>query len=276
MSGTRVETDSRADRRSLCPCLSAAAAVKFGRMSKKQREKVEDEVRYHREKQLRPQGMVPGGPPLASSTPTPSAGHGHGPSTVGDPSPDSSVYDPQSQQPSSSQPLPYISAGQVPSVLSRRAHLRALLHRYNSYSNGSSLPSDAYNGYGYTPSVMPYDMRGSTDFVDSTTFDQQHPLQDAPLVEQPPPATPNDMEKDMEDMEENIVSLVSEAHMKTCRMSSADIAQAMERAQHDIARQVEHFHNMVSVALRPLLAPSLTCLRRHSRTRSCGPSARTC
>lgn len=47
-------------------------AVKFGRMSKKQREKVEDEVRYHRA-QLRAQG---------------------------DPEPDSSVFN--SQTPSSS------------------------------------------------------------------------------------------------------------------------------------------------------------------------------
>lgn len=54
------------------------AAVKFGRMSKKQREKVEEEVRYHRA-QMRAQQE-------ASAT-----------------SPDSSVFN-QTQQPSSSNP----------------------------------------------------------------------------------------------------------------------------------------------------------------------------
>lgn len=82
-------------------------------MSKKQREKVEDEVRYHRERLVRPQGPAPGGASLAS-TPTPSTALQLTPQTA-DPSPDSSVYDQQitqSQQPSSSnQPLPYINGG---------------------------------------------------------------------------------------------------------------------------------------------------------------------
>jgi hypothetical protein len=116
-------------------------------------------------------------------------------------------------------------------------------NRYNSYSNGS-MPYDGSNGYGYTPAVMTYDIRGSTDFVDSTTFDQQHPLQDPQLPEPPPPVT-SELEKEI-DMEEDIASLVSEAHMKTCRMSSIEIAQMMERAQHDIPRQVDLFRNMVS------------------------------
>lgn len=115
--------------------------------------------------------------------------------------------------------------------------------RYNSYSNGS-LPYDGSNGYGYTPSVMTYDIRGSTDFVDSTTFDQQHPLQDPQLPEPPPPVT-NELEKEI-DMEEDIVSLVSEAHMKTCHLSSAEIARRMEQAQSDMSRQVEMFRSMVS------------------------------
>ena len=54
--------------------------VKFGRMSKKQREKVEDEVRYHKEKEL-----IEGG--SSSSSTVGRSGSGN--------SPDSSVYDPQ-------------------------------------------------------------------------------------------------------------------------------------------------------------------------------------
>ncbi|GFY73779.1 probable nuclear hormone receptor HR3 [Trichonephila inaurata madagascariensis] len=58
-------------------------AVKFGRMSKKQREKVEDEVRYHRAQLVRPQQpQALQGPPMTET------------------SPDSSVFD--QQQPSSS------------------------------------------------------------------------------------------------------------------------------------------------------------------------------
>lgn len=82
-------------------------------MSKKQREKVEDEVRYHRERLVRPQGQLPA-PPLAT-TPTPSSNTALALSAqTADPSPDSSVYDQQSQQPSSSNQLstvPYINGG---------------------------------------------------------------------------------------------------------------------------------------------------------------------
>lgn len=48
-------------------------AVKFGRMSKKQREKVEDEVRYHRAQLVRPGGggsLVGGSPPGSTHTPS--------------------------------------------------------------------------------------------------------------------------------------------------------------------------------------------------------------
>uniref|UniRef100_A0A1B6DVR5 Probable nuclear hormone receptor HR3 n=1 Tax=Clastoptera arizonana TaxID=38151 RepID=A0A1B6DVR5_9HEMI len=97
-------------------------AVKFGRMSKKQREKVEDEVRFHRA-QLRAQTE-----------------------TI---VPDSSVFD--HQTPSSSDQLPYVSAGypQFPGEV------------YNSASS--------YYPPGVNPSLQYPDIGG--DFVDSTTFD---------------------------------------------------------------------------------------------------------
>jgi len=78
-------------------------AVKFGRMSKKQREKVEDEVRYHKEmnsQQAQAQGpglsVLNGGSSTGGSTTGSNGGNGnHGSGS----SPDSSVFDPP--QPSS-------------------------------------------------------------------------------------------------------------------------------------------------------------------------------
>ena len=66
--------------RVVCLVGADATAVKFGRMSKKQREKVEDEVRYHRA-QMKAQQT--------------------------EPSPDSSVFDSQQQPSSSDQLAPY-------------------------------------------------------------------------------------------------------------------------------------------------------------------------
>lgn len=39
---------------------------------------------------------------------------------------------------------------------------------------------DGSNGYTYTPNVMTYDLGSTTDFVDSTTFDQRQQLDSVP------------------------------------------------------------------------------------------------
>lgn len=138
------------------------------------------------------------------------------------------------------------------------------------------MPYDGSHGYGYNPSVMTYDIRSTTtDFVDSTTFDQQHPLPEPQLPEPPPPVT-SDLHKEVDMVEEDIVILVSEAHMKTCRMTSLQIAEAIELAQHDIHRQVEFFRNMVCVSVVYVCvceAGSNGVLVTHSLTRNCGTSA---
>ncbi|XP_046462646.1 probable nuclear hormone receptor HR3 isoform X2 [Daphnia pulex] len=141
-------------------------AVKFGRMSKKQREKVEDEVRYHRAQMKAQQAET---------------------------SPDSSVFD--NQQPSSSDQLAPYTGG------------------YSSY--GGDMSPYTPSGYGFTPtphtnqgnvpgggsggggagggngggssmSSGGYDISGTTDYVDSTTFDPRQtpiePLPDSNLV----------------------------------------------------------------------------------------------
>ncbi|KAI1306526.1 putative nuclear hormone receptor HR3 [Halotydeus destructor] len=200
-------------------------AVKFGRMSKKQREKVEDEVRYHRERLVRPGG--PNGPPLPqlSTTPTPSSGLHNTPQTA-DPSPDSSVYDQQSQQPSSSnQPLPYIGGG------------------YNSY-NGPITTYDSSNSYAYTPNVITFDVRQTVDFVDSTTFDQQQTVQPDSLPDTngllTPALSPNSNSIFHLEL---LTKTVAEGHGKTCLMTSEQIADMMRKPQ-DIASQNYHFKNL--------------------------------
>jgi len=197
-------------------------AVKFGRMSKKQREKVEDEVRYHRERLVRPQGQPPA-PPLAT-TPTPSTAHHQTPQTA-DPSPDSSVYDQQSQQPSSSnQPLPYINGG------------------YNSY-NGSITTYDGSNGYAYTPNVMTFDVRSDV-FVDSTTFDQQQTVQPDSVPDTngllTPALSPNTNSIFHLEL---LTKSVAEGHAKTCLLTTEQIVDLMRKPQ-DVVTQSYHFKNM--------------------------------
>ena len=85
-------------------------AVKFGRMSKKQREKVEDEVRYHKE--INSQGSGGGGNVLNINNQT---GSGT--------SPDSSVFDPP--QPSSTEHI-YGNAGYVNWSTSCQNYIRLL------------------------------------------------------------------------------------------------------------------------------------------------------
>lgn len=74
-------------------------------MSKKQREKVEDEVRFHRAQLVRPSGQTTNG----GQPPTPTTVASNYPSqTSSETSPDSSVLEQQPQQPSSSSQLvPY-------------------------------------------------------------------------------------------------------------------------------------------------------------------------
>lgn len=118
-------------------------AVKFGRMSKKQREKVEDEVRFHRAQLVRPQGAAA----AAASSTQPAQ-------QATETSPDSSVFDQQQTPSSSNQVVPFLNGG---------------------YPYSEELASYTPNGYAYaaTPTIA-FEM--STDYVDSTTFEQRQQL----------------------------------------------------------------------------------------------------
>ncbi|XP_059350146.1 probable nuclear hormone receptor HR3 isoform X3 [Daphnia carinata] len=238
-------------------------AVKFGRMSKKQREKVEDEVRYHRAQMKAQQAET---------------------------SPDSSVFD--NQQPSSSDQLAPYTGG------------------YSSY--GGDMSPYTPSGYGFTPtphtnqpvpgggsgggagggtggggssmSSGGYDISGTTDYVDSTTFDPRQtpiePLPDSNLVS-PVVSTgalmvvagssnvgkvaTTSTDDDEEYFEPNPVQIsellaktIGDAHSRTCLFSGEHIADMLRKPQ-DISK-VHYYKNMAQEELWLECAQRLTAV----------------
>ncbi|KFM59187.1 putative nuclear hormone receptor HR3, partial [Stegodyphus mimosarum] len=171
-------------------------AVKFGRMSKKQREKVEDEVRFHRAQLVRPQQPPPLQTPQATET-----------------SPDSSVYD-QQQPSSSNQHVPYLN---------------------NGYSYNNDINAYTPNGYAYSNQALTFDLP-STDFVDSTTFDPCQLLEPIPntstlLSSIIPSGAPAAGTSHIE----LLARTVSEAYTRTC-LYTTDQIQEMIRRPQDVTR----------------------------------------
>ncbi|XP_064472267.1 probable nuclear hormone receptor HR3 isoform X2 [Ornithodoros turicata] len=201
-------------------------AVKFGRMSKKQREKVEDEVRFHRAQLVRPQGQTTGVTQPAQTTET---------------SPDSSVFD-QQQTPSSSNQItvPFING---------------------SYTYTDDLGTYTPNGYAYTTTTGPtiaFEM--STDYVDSTTFEQrqQRQLDTVPdtngllaTTTTPVPATTS-----ISSHLDLLAKTVSDAHNRTC-LYSTDQIQDLMRKPLDISH-VMMYKNMAHEELWLDCAQKLT------------------
>ncbi|EFX87520.1 hypothetical protein DAPPUDRAFT_311954 [Daphnia pulex] len=173
-------------------------AVKFGRMSKKQREKVEDEVRYHRAQMKAQQAET---------------------------SPDSSVFD--NQQPSSSDQLAPYTGGY-----------------------GGDMSPYTPSGYGFTPTPhtnQGYDISGTTDYVDSTTFDPRQtpiePLPDSNLVSP---------------ISELLAKTIGDAHSRTCLFSGEHIADMLRKPQ-DISK-VHYYKNMAQEELWLECAQRLTAV----------------
>jgi len=170
-------------------------AVKFGRMSKKQREKVEDEVRYHRAQMKAQQAET---------------------------SPDSSVFD--NQQPSSSDQLAPYTGG------------------YSSY--GGDLSPYTPSGYGFTPTphMGGYDISGTSDYVDSTTFDpRQTPIEALPDSNLLSPVVSTDPVQ----ISELLAKTIGDAHSRTCLFSGEHIADMLRKPQ-DISK-VHYYKNMASL-----------------------------
>ncbi|XP_015781040.1 probable nuclear hormone receptor HR3 [Tetranychus urticae] len=234
-------------------------AVKFGRMSKKQREKVEDEVRFHQAQMVRTPGSGGGGGPggggngpgstIGGQTPSHSMPSSNTPTQsyqAAEPSPDSSVFDQQPpQQPSSSSnPQPIVS---FPS--------NGVYH----YQTTMSSPYDQLsNGY-YTPNMVGLDLVGSaggpsttepgstlngstngsnnggggsngtaSDYADSTTFTDQKPCLD--VVPDSSPLNNNgliiDLEKPLASLElDKVIQIISNAYRNAngCSFTSEEI-----------------------------------------------------
>merc|ERR550532_3403077 len=136
-------------------------AVKFGRMSKKQREKVEDEVRYHKE--MNSQGgqhhVQPpnGGLGLSGSTGS-TSGSGNGQHGSGS-SPDSSVFDPP--QPSSTEHMyggggfPYDSGYNSSYTFPNLPNLAAQAAAAQAQANQTGVTAVSVSGNGGASSVTP-------------------------------------------------------------------------------------------------------------------------
>ncbi|XP_054161870.1 probable nuclear hormone receptor HR3 isoform X2 [Oppia nitens] len=203
-------------------------AVKFGRMSKKQREKVEDEVRFHRAQMVRTPGQTNGGQP-----PTPTTAPSTYPSqTSSETSPDSSVLEQQPQQPSSSSQLTY----------------NTITNGYTPYNNGDlNVYTEKYTPsvYAYTPQGMAtFDLSATTnDFVDSTTFEQQRqPIDSLPDTNGllsttiSPNAIINNSHLEL------LAKTVTEAHTRTCLYTTEQIVDMMRKPND--ANRVLYFKNL--------------------------------
>lgn len=201
-------------------------AVKFGRMSKKQREKVEDEVRFHRAQLVRPQAVAS----TAAATSTQPA------QQATETSPDSSVFDQQQTPSSSNQVVPFLNGG---------------------YPYSEELASYTPNGYAYaaTPTIA-FEM--STDYVDSTTFEQRQQLDSTAdtnglLSTTTPVAVPASSLASHLDL---LAKTVSDAHNRTCLYSTEQI-QELTRKPLDISR-VMLYKNMAHEELWLDCAQKLT------------------
>jgi len=136
-------------------------AVKFGRMSKKQREKVEDEVRYHRA-QMKAQQQEDIRSPDDEARYQRAQMMAQLQDDIRSPE---SEFEPPS---SSDQPTTYVGG-------------------YSNY--GGEMSPYTPSGYGFTPiphNMGGYDISGTTDYADSTTLDPRQtpiePLPDSNLV----------------------------------------------------------------------------------------------
>ncbi|CAG2104689.1 unnamed protein product [Medioppia subpectinata] len=184
-------------------------AVKFGRMSKKQREKVEDEVRFHRAQLVRPPGQTTNGGQPPTPTTVPSS---YPSQTSSETSPDSSVLEQQPQQPSS-------SSQHVP---------------YNAITNG----------YVYHHGMATFDLSATTtDFVDSTTFEQQRqPIDSLPdtngllSTTVSPNAIINSAHLEL------LAKTVSEAHARTCLYTTEQIVDMMRKPNDQ--NRIIYFKNL--------------------------------
>jgi nuclear receptor subfamily 1 group F protein 4 len=197
-------------------------------MSKKQREKVEDEVRFHRAQLVRPPGQTSNGGQPPTPTTVPST---YPSQTSSETSPDSSVLEQQPQQPSSSsQHVPY----------------NAISNGYTQYNNGDlNVYTEKYTPpvYTYTPQGMAtFDLASTTDFVDSTTFDQRQTIEIMPDTNGLLSTTVSPNTNANNSHLELLAKTVSDAHARTCLCTTEQIVDMMRKPQ-DLSR-VAYFKNL--------------------------------
>lgn len=168
-------------------------AVKFGRMSKKQREKVEDEVRYHRAQMKGPPGSV-------------------------EPVPDSSGFDPTS----SSDPTHLYT--------SNYSHYANEYTPNNSNSNQPNFNNFTNQTQQQQSLNSPYsdNIDSTISFVDSTT-PTSNLYERRPTPELPDSVS--QLTPDSVQISELLARTITDAHSRTCLYTNEQIAELLRRQQ---------------------------------------------
>lgn len=195
-------------------------AVKFGRMSKKQREKVEDEVRFHRAQML----------------------------AQNDSAPDSSVYE---QTPSSSDQFHQNNNNNNNNTNSYNNggyHYNNDVGSYTTYYNPTKFEVDA--------STMGYDI--SANYVDSTTAYDPRPSLDSSISDNNGHLLSSPLISDSLQMTEMVASSIIDAHMRTILYPLEHILEMFRKPQ-DLSK-ILYYKNMAHEDLWLDCAQKLTTI----------------
>ncbi|XP_074605101.1 nuclear hormone receptor 3 ROR-beta [Brevipalpus obovatus] len=210
-------------------------AVKFGRMSKKQREKVENEVRFHQAQMINTNNRT--GPGSVGNDRVGADGSGsNGGGTSAHPS-HSSVSD------STTQPYHHAAEPSPDSSVFEQQQPSSSNQTVVPFSNGSYHYSTGINSYElsngyYTPNMVNVDLGNPSEYADSTTFDQRPSLDPVPDSSPLNSTVPYiDLERPMATLElEKVISNISQAYGNAngCSFSNEEIGIA-----YDIDEEVE-------------------------------------
>jgi len=237
-------------------------AVKFGRMSKKQREKVEDEVRYHKEmnsqqaQQAAATGLsLNGGSGSTGSASTTGSNGGNGNHGSGS-SPDSSVFDPP--QPSSTDHMyggpgggfPYDSGYNSSYTFPNLANLAAV-QAAQAAGNAVTAVSGGAAASSVTPGSCSTDWPEYSGQVDSTTstFESRNELNLSDA------STPVSISSGR-DISEVLTNSIFEAHSRTTLQRTEEIRQQWQKGIDQT--KVFAFRNMSQEDLWLTAASKLT------------------
>ncbi|KAK2587136.1 hypothetical protein KPH14_002894 [Odynerus spinipes] len=260
-------------------------AVKFGRMSKKQREKVEDEVRFHRAQMRAASETAPDSSVFEHQTPSSSdqhhpynGGYPYGGSEYASPGPgtggsgyynhqamtnyelsadyvdSTTAYDPRPTQTQVADTV----APDTPSAVTATGVLPSVVTTGKSLGGGAAGGGGSLSGGGIVAVKQETTVElaslghGSYTMVDSTTFlsGQQQRVTN-PSEDDEVPSLPNPAQ-----ISELLSKTIADAHARTCLVSTEQIQESF-RKPHDLSRLL-YYKNMAHEQLWLECAQKLT------------------